>query len=166
MSRMKKVFLTLFLLIMLPFFAQCKIEGKNSANVGEKVTLTAAGSAAQCTECHLWVTVGDGVSIDGDNKLKSATFTFRSAGRHTISLAILTPQGLAQCSKSMDAVSAPTAVKAGSTTSKMLSSAIPDAETPVTLEKPVCDVPATNFKEVKFDAATVTLFPEIESSSF
>ncbi len=161
---MKKLFTALFLCIILPAFAQCTIEGKSSAAVGEEITLTATGAEAQCAECHLWVAVGNAAAVKGDSRLKTVKVASAVPGRQVISLAVLTPQGLAQCSKNIDFTAATSAVPVTapevSTVPAVAGESVPPPASPV------CDIPATNFKEVKYDAGTVSLFPDSDGGTF
>lgn len=161
---MKKFLTLLFLGVMLPFFGQCTIEGVASTSVGEEVTLTAAGTKAQCSECHLWVAVGNSATIKGDSRLKTVKMVANVPGRQVISLAMLTPQGLSQCSKNIDVAAAKPA--ASGTVPVAVENPVGGVEVAPPPATPVCDIPATNFNEIKYDANTVSLFPEVEGSAF
>ena len=151
---MKKFLSILFLGILLPGFGQCTIDGVTSATVGEEVTLTVSGAEAQCKECHLWVAVGNTAVISGDARLKTVKIASIKPGRQVISLAMLTPQGLAQCSKNIDVLEQTAGV--ANSSAPLSTTNVPPPAPPVA--KP-CDINVNNYKEVKYEAGVVSFFP-------
>ena len=152
---MKKIILFVGLLCSVAISAQCNISGKSSINVLAEETYTIATETAQCKDCHQWVNIGGNTTIIGDKKQNSFKVKANTAGREVISLSVLTPTGILQCSKSIDIVdtnsSKPLATNGTTATAEI-------AE----VEKPKnCDIEVTNYKEVKYNEQTVSFFPDV-----
>lgn len=79
--------------------SQCYILGKPSIKAGETETYTVEKDIAQCGDCHLWTTHGGNVTLQGNVKQNSIKLTGNTGGQTILSLAMLAPQGMVQCSK-------------------------------------------------------------------
>lgn len=130
--------------------AQCNISGKSSISVLSEETYTVANELAQCKDCHLWVTVGGNTTIASDNRQNSVKIKANSGGREVLSLSVLTPQGLMQCSKNIDIVDGNGALPVVSETAKSKN----------------CDIQANNYKEVKYAEGIVSFFPNVTNDTF
>ncbi|MFC6267321.1 hypothetical protein [Frigoriflavimonas asaccharolytica] len=151
---MKKLsFLFLFFLFTIAH-AQCNITGKSSIENQAEETYSIANEIAQCKDCHLWVGVGSNATIVGDNRQNSVKIKANSAGRQIISLAVLTSQGLMQCSKNIDITDGKTSIKNSKITTK---------EPEPTVD---CNVKISDFKEVKYSENIVSFFPIGEDLQF
>lgn len=140
---MKKTILSTFLLISVGMYSQCDINGKSSINIIETETYTLNNDNAQCTDCHLWVTIGGNSQLEGDTRKNSVKLKPVSGGRTVLSLSVLTAQGISQCSKNIDVVN---------NVGKSLSD---NAE-----QKPTdCDINFSGFQEIKYSQAVVSFFP-------
>lgn len=150
---MKKNLVLLFIFCSIFSFAQCSITGKTSLRVGEEDILGFTGQQAQCSECHLWIGLGNGnKALKSDKKLKTVKFLADSPGRYVVSLNVLTENGFMQCAKNIDVLMGETAANTGSTINV---SSAPEIQTATP-----CDIEIGNFKEVKYDAGIVSFFPE------
>ena len=97
----------LFLLSFLSFtnaFSQCNIKGNATIKVLETETYTVENDIAQCKDCHLWVNIGGNSELQGDVKQNAVKLKGTSGGRTVLSLVMLSPQGVVQCSKNIDVV--------------------------------------------------------------
>ena len=139
---MKKTFTLLFIPAFLSVYGQCSINGKETLSINETTTFSLDKDDAQCEDCHLWVPVGGNITIETDHKKAKIQVRTVASGKSVLSLAILTPQGLSQCSKNITIIDS----KASATTT-------------VTAVKPDCGINMTNFKELKYDDSTVTFYP-------
>lgn len=145
---MKKIILFVGLICSVAISAQCNISGKSSINVLAEETYTIATETAQCKDCHQWVNIGGNTTIIGDKKQNSFKVKANTAGREVISLSVLTPSGLLQCSKTIDIVDT-------NSTKPLVAEA-------TEVGKPkICDIEVTNYKEVKYNEQTVSFFPDV-----
>ena len=101
---MKKFTFLSLLFFGILLHAQCTINGKSTINLNTEEIYSVANETAQCKDCHLWVGVGSSASISGDNRQSSVKLKANTAGRQVLSVAILTQQGLMQCSKNIDII--------------------------------------------------------------
>ena len=148
---MKKIITIGCILVAFSVSAQCNITGKSSITVLSEETYSIGSEAAQCKECHLWVTVGGNTTILGDSRQNAVKIKANSWGREVISLSVLTSQGLMQCSKNIDVVDS--------------NGAIPVvAEAPKTTKN--CDIDVDNYKEVKYADNIVSFFPNVTNDGF
>ena len=133
-------------------YAQCTIEGKSFVQPDEEQTYTISGFTAQCTDCHLWTTIGGNANIISDTKKKSIEIKTTSAGRQILSATILTPEGMVQCSKNISIGAA----------SNMDSST---AHSPAS-NRENCDIATENYTEVKTSETTVNFYPNELNTNF
>ncbi len=153
---MKKSLLFLSLISTTYFFAQCNIEGNNTAKVGEQVTYTVDNDTAQCTDCHLWVTTGGNSTVDGEFRKNNVTIKPNSIGRTILSLTMLTQNGVVQCVKNIDVVAG---------TNTIATSNSPETGSSITT-KPNCDITVDNFKELKYERGIVTFIPSDTENNY
>lgn len=139
---MKKLYLITTTLFSGLIYSQCTIVGNSTINITETETYQIENDNAQCTDCHLWVTIGGNAQLEGDFRKNSIRLKPTAPGRTVLSLAILTSQGLSQCSKNIDIVD-------GNQTSP-----IAQAERNIN-----CDIAINSFREVKYSENIVTFFP-------
>lgn len=142
--------------------AQCTISGNAAMNAGDESVYTVTGDAAQCADCHLWVTVGSNTTISGDNRQQAVKLKAVAGGRQVLSAAVLTPQGLVQCSKNIDITDGkPQAA---------VNTSVPDVQaqtaTAPQTTKVDCDIEVNNYKEVKYAEGIVTFFPNVNQSRY
>ena len=149
---MKKILLLAGLTFAFSMEAQCNISGNSSVKVNEISTYTLDNDNAQCSDCHLWVTVGGNSQIDGEFRKNSVKIKPNSGGRTVLSLSVLTSQGLSQCSKNIDIID-------GTTSSvSNLQNSIQTAQD--------CDIALESFKEVKYADGVVTFFPSNTNNDY
>lgn len=133
------------LMLSVSAFAQCFIKGSSTLKMQETETYTVEKDIAQCSDCHLWTTNGGDVSLIGNPKDASVKLKANGGGRTIISLVMLSPQGVVQCSKMVDVQQDLTAgLKSGD---------------------PNCDIVLTNFLEAKSSDGTVSFRTESASSN-
>lgn len=151
---MKKFTFLSLLFFGILLHAQCTINGKSTINLNTEEIYSVPNETAQCKDCHLWVGVGNSASISGDNRQSSVKIKANTIGRQVLSVAILTQQGLVQCSKSIDIIDKKTTAQNGTTT------------TIEPEQKPDCNIKISDFKEVKYSENIVSFFPIGEDNQF
>lgn len=147
---MKKLGLFFAIAIVNIVHAQCFIEGKSNIQPNVEETYTVSKTTAQCTDCHLWVTIGGNAAIVSDTKKNTIQFKASSSGRQIISATVLTPEGIAQCSKS---------INIGITESINIA----DNSYPTQKE---CDIKTNNYTEVKTSDTMVNFYPNDLNTNF
>lgn len=135
-----------------PSFAQCNITGKSTINVLSEESYSISDNSAQCKDCHLWVTIGNNATLLGDNKQNTVKVKANQGGRQILSLSVLTPQGLAQCSKNIDIVDALGSV--GSTQAE-----------PITKDTN-CDIATRSFREVRVGDQVAGFYPDVATDAY
>ncbi|MDO5616192.1 MAG: hypothetical protein Q4G16_08380 [Cruoricaptor ignavus] len=145
----KKIILGFGIFASFLLSAQCNITGKSTIGINDVETYTLQNDNAQCTDCHLWVTIGGNSQLEGDFRKSSVKLKPTSAGRTVLSLSVLTGQGLAQCSKNIDIVDSNSAV--GNVQQKTNDD---------------CDINVNNFKEVKYSDGIVAFIPSSTNNNF
>ena len=144
---MKKFIIAATVMLSSAAFAQCNINGKSTIKVNETETYVLENDDAQCTDCHLWVAIGGNSELEGDTKKGSVKLKSTSGGRTVISLSVLTPKGLSQCSKNIDIIT--------------------DNTTILNTQKNIdCDININGFKEVKYSEGIVTFFPSSTQNEY
>ena len=101
---MKKILSLFSVLLMTSAFAQCNINGNSEIRVGTTSTYSVQNDIAQCRDCHLWENNGGVASLQGNVKRNSVRLTGNSVGKMTLNFAMLSPQGIVQCSKNIEVV--------------------------------------------------------------
>ena len=150
---MKKIIFISLLSFSIAGFSQCNITGKNTVYIGTAETFEIENDNAQCTDCHLWSTTGDNLQIQGDFRKKSVTIQPVTDGRTTLSLAVLTSQGLIQCSKNIDVI--------------RTSSEESQAGNNTVQQKNIdCDIDVYDYKEVRYSDGIVGIFPIPSNNNF
>ncbi|MEC5395587.1 hypothetical protein [Bergeyella sp. RCAD1439] len=122
-------------------FAQCNIVGRSNIGLGASETYQVENNNAQCPDCHQWTLIGGTAQIEGEFRKNNVKITPLSSGRSVLSLAMLTAQGVVQCSKSIDVGSSGFA------------SSAPEPR------KVDCDIDINGYKEVKYAQGIVSFFP-------
>lgn len=145
---MKKIILAVLLMTSASAFSQCNILGKSSIGVSEPEIYAIENTPAQCKECHLWVNVGGNSTIESDNKLNSIKLKGKAGGREILSLTMLTPSGIIQCSKNIEILDATKIAKSE-----------PKAPND-------CDIDVNDFKEVKYSEGVVSFFPSKTANEY
>ncbi len=148
---MKKITFLSLLFFGILLHAQCTINGKSTINLNTEEIYSVANETAQCKDCHLWVGVGSSASISGDNRQSSVKLKANTVGRQVLSVAILTQQGLMQCSKNIDIIDNKIAA------SNNNNNGVTTTLDPV--QKPDCNIKISDFKEVKYSENVVSFFP-------
>ena len=148
---MNKLFLSLSLLGSTIVFGQCNIQGKSTIIPNEVSSYSVENDIAQCSDCHLWTTVGSNSQIEGDFKKNTVNIKPLSGGRTVLSLSMLSPQGLVQCSKNIDIIDGNANITSAPSQ---------------TSEKVNCDITVNNYKEVKYDTGVVTFFPNNTQNNY
>ncbi|WP_304344173.1 hypothetical protein [Chryseobacterium koreense] len=142
---MKKIILLLSLLIFGAGFSQCYIIGNPNIKVGETENYTVEKDIAQCKDCHLWTIYGDHATVDGDVKQNSIKLKGNTSGQTILSLAMIAPQGMVQCSKVVDVVEPV----------KNITINISSPE----IAKPNCDIDFSEYREEKAAEGMVSFSP-------
>lgn len=137
---MKKVTLIFALFWSIIIFSQCNISGDASINVLDTATYTIENDNAQCLDCHLWATIGGNSKIEGEYRKNTVKIKPIYGGRTVLSLTMLTPQGVSQCSKNIDIIDGNGVAAPQQTSSN-------------------CDIVVNAFKEVKYSEGVISLFP-------
>lgn len=146
-----KILFTFALIASTTAFAQCNITGNSTINKGTEEFYTVPTELAQCKDCHLWVISGGNAQFTGDHRQNTVKIKGNADGRIVLSLAILTPQGLSQCSKNIDI-----------STSSANTALVSTEES----AKKNCDVETNNLKEVKNGEGIVSFFPNAVNDSY
>lgn len=144
---MKKFIFFSFLFFGFLLHAQCTITGNSTINLNAKETYSVANEIAQCKDCHLWIGSGANATISSDNRQSYVKIKANSAGRQVLSVAILTQQGLVQCSKNIDVTATNTISENG-----VITMVNPE-------QKVECNLKTKDFKEVKYSDNMVSFFP-------
>lgn len=147
---MKKSLLLISFLGFTTVFAQCIIKGNPAMKVNDTEIYTVESDNAQCTDCHLWTNIGGNASLEGNVKQKSVKLRANSGGRTILSLTVLSPQGMQQCSKNIDITD-------------FSVSAAPKAP-PKVISNPNCDIDFNDYKEVKFSDGIVSLMSNTDNN--
>ncbi|VDH03183.1 hypothetical protein [Bergeyella zoohelcum] len=148
---MKKLGLFFAMAIVNIAHSQCFIEGKSVIQPNVEETYTVSRATAQCTDCHLWVTIGGNAGIVSDTKKSTIQLKAGASGRQIISTTVLTSDGIAQCSKSIDI---------GTTTSTNMT------DNTALLNRDTCDIITNNYTEVKTSNTTVNFYPNELNTNF
>ena len=151
---MKKFVILIAVFLGVIVNAQCNIIGKSSIEIQSEETYSIANEIAQCKDCHLWVGLGSNANFVGDNRQNTVKIKANNAGRQVISLAVLTSQGLMQCSKNIDIIEAKAKIKDS------------NSITLDPVQKVDCNVQINDFKEVKYSENIVSFFPIGEDLQF
>ena len=150
---MKKFAFLSLLFFGILLHAQCTISGKSTMNLNTEEIYSVPNETAQCKDCHLWVGVGNSASISGDNRQSSVKIKANATGRQVLSVAILTQQGLMQCSKNIDIIDS----KLNTIGTNNSNNGVTTTLEPV--QKPDCNIKINDFKEVKYAENIVSFFP-------
>ncbi|WP_312768878.1 hypothetical protein [Epilithonimonas sp.] len=125
------------------FYAQCNITG-NKIIAPNEITTFSVDAKAQCEECYLWKSSNEqAFKIEGNNKLNKVSVTGKDFGKSTISVSILTDQGLLQCEKNIEL----TDLKQSPTGNN-------------------CGIKIDDFKEVKVSESIISFFPNFNSGDY
>ena len=124
-------------------YAQCNITGNKTVAPNETTTFT-VDAKAQCEECYFWKSSNEQVlKIEGSNKLGKVSLTGKGVGKSTISVSILTDQGLLQCEKNMELT-----------------------DLKQSLAENNCGIKIDDFKEVKVSESIISFFPNSNSGDY
>ncbi|EKB61294.1 hypothetical protein [Bergeyella zoohelcum] len=148
---MKKLGLFFAITVAHLAYSQCTIEGKSSIQPNVEETYTVTKATGQCTDCHLWVTIGGNAAIVSDTKKSAIQLKAGTSGRQIISATVLTSDGIAQCSKSIDIGSTASANVTNNNSSS---------------NKENCDITTYNYTEVKTSDTTVNFYPNELNTNF
>ncbi len=145
---MKKLFV-LFLLSMFHWVeAQCFINGKSTIYVSQEESFT-VDQLAQCKECYQWsVSSTNDATIVSDYKTNEVKVKGLRVGRVTLTLSMLTNNGLVQCNKSIDVIEG-NSVAGTSSTTKILN----------------CDIDINDFKELRYADNQIIFVPNDSSKN-
>ncbi len=139
MKKMKKSLLLISFLSFATVFSQCIITGNSTIKANDTETYTVENGTAQCTDCHLWTNIGGNTSIESDVKQKTIKLKANAGGSTILSVMMLSPKGVVQCSKNID----------------VSEYSIP-ATIPKVVSNPNCDIEFNDYKEVKISEGIVT----------
>ena len=129
--------------------AQCTINGPSTVKLGEDVVFSVDKELAQCTDCHQWrIPEGSFSTTGGNSKKNSIKINPSAIGNSSISLSVMTPKGMQDCSKSIEIVD-----KATSTQQ-------------TTSQSGNCTISVKEFQEIKLNDNTVVLYPNVRNQSY
>lgn len=123
-------------------FGQCTIAGNNSIKLNGSDTFS-VDTKAQCEECYFWKSADQNIKIDNNNKANKITVTAVNIGKSTLSVSILSDQGLLQCEKIIDVVDPKQSVAENN-----------------------CGVFIDDFKDVKVTESIISFFPNENSNDY
>ena len=147
---MKKLILLMTLMIYSSSFSQCVIKGNPTMKVSDAETYTVENDIAQCKDCHLWVNIGGNTELQGDVKQNTVKLKGTSGGRTVLSLVMLSPQGVVQCSKNID----------------VLDGAMIDTNKTAVSTSSNCDIDFTDYKEAKTSDGIVAFLPDGKENNY
>lgn len=131
------------LLAITNLYGQCNMTASKIPNPNEITTIT-VGLNAQCEECYSWKSSNeDVIKIDGNNKLKSINLLGKNFGTSTVSVSVLTDNGVVLCEKIMDV--------AGDRQNVLENS---------------CGINIDDFKDVKVSESVISFFPNGNSGDY
>ncbi|GGG61152.1 hypothetical protein [Epilithonimonas arachidiradicis] len=126
---------------------QCAITPSKIPTLNEITTIT-VGANAQCDECYSWKSSNEQVvKIEGNNKLKSVNLAGKSYGKSTISVSILTDNGVVLCEKNIEIVD-------------------PKQSLQQNLLDNSCGINIDDFKDVKVSESIISFFPNANSGDY
>lgn len=143
MIRILSIFIMLFSVGM---FGQCVINGSPDLKVNETQTYTIENDVAQCRECHQWMISGGNTSLIGDYRLNSIKVVANSAGKSVLTLNILSPKGMVQCTKTIEVINEEVNGKKGISSN--------------------CDINFSSYKELKNSEGSVTFVPDQSENKY
>ncbi|MDR2205090.1 MAG: hypothetical protein LBE36_02875 [Flavobacteriaceae bacterium] len=151
---MKKIILSVTLLVATQMYSQCNIVGKNAISVSDTETYTIESDNAQCPDCHLWTMIGGNARIDGEFRKNSVKITPTGGGRVVLSLSVLSSQGFSQCNKNIDIIGGGNVANNSGYSTNYGNTSVD------------CDVSVTDFKEVKYSDGIISYFPVPAGNDF
>lgn len=143
---MKKITQILVLTISTPLFSQCNIIEVKPLKASESLTFRIEKDNAQCPDCYQWTTLGTSSQIEGNNKKSVVKLKKNYAGNSTLSLLVLTPNGVEECNTTIESFAQNNENKG--------------------LEEENCDIPSMKFSEVKYDDGKVLVLPDSHDTNF
>lgn len=170
---MKKLLLLLLLVGMSSAVSsQCMIQGANEVKVGEQAVYQVPSEFAQCADCHQWKVSGF-ANLNGDLRKNEIRVTANQPGAVMLSLTMLTPNGVEQCTKSINFVGEAVEINRyqspqntqsyqNSQNNQNYYSNYYNPKTP----KVDCDIDIRTFKEVKYEDNSVAFFPTIRDNNY
>lgn len=146
---MKKILSFTALAMSMAVYSQCNILGASSLTINqiEKYSVEIPG---QCQECYDWSSSTDKIKFETNIKQKDVVLKAVSEGQTTISVSVLTAQGVQQCSKLLEIKSASSEKNSGG----------------VNAEKITCEVGINDFKDVLLNDETISFVLVTASDSY
>lgn len=144
---MKKITQILVLTISIQLFSQCNIIEVKPVKASETTTFRVEKNNAQCPDCYQWTLLSNSAKIEGNNTKNSVKIKTFSDGNSTLSLLVLTPNGIEECNKTIEALTEIT-------------------EENHLNEEENCDIPSMKFSEVKYDNGKVLVLPDSQNTNF
>ncbi|PZU87808.1 MAG: hypothetical protein DI529_06475 [Chryseobacterium sp.] len=121
-------------------YAQCTIAGNSTIKLNELASFS-VDAKAQCDECYVWKTSSDKTLFpEGNTKSNKINVKANAVGKSSISVSILTQQGLLQCEKIVEI------------TTENPASNLTNADNP-------CGIKIDDFKEIKVTDNIISFFP-------
>ncbi|MGV4414415.1 hypothetical protein [Chryseobacterium sp. T1] len=144
---MKKITQILVLTISIQLFSQCNIIEVKPVKASETTTFRVEKNNAQCPDCYQWTLLSNSAKIEGNNTKNSVKIKTFSDGNSTLSLLVLTSNGIEECNKTIEALTEIT-------------------EENHLNEEENCDIPSMKFSEVKYDNGKVLVLPDSQNINF
>lgn len=146
---MKKITQISVLTISIQLFSQCNIIDVKPLKASEFLTFRVEKDNAQCPDCYQWTTLGGSSKIEGNNKKNTVKLKNLSDGNSTLSLVVLTANGIEECNKTIEALAENR-----------------EQENINLHEEANCDIPSMKFSEVKYDDGKVLVLPDSQNTNF
>ena len=156
---MRKIILSLPVLVSALFYSQCTIVGKDVVSVNGVENYTVENDNAQCAECFQWSVAGVNSQILGDLKGKLIQLKNLTPGKTQLTATVLSKNGSIQCSKNIEIKPAEVVAVAD----KNVNIA---ATTAATETKKDCNIQVRDIKELKSSENLVDFYPIPPNSNF
>lgn len=164
--------------------AQCNIIGKPILSMNE-TSQYSVDVEAQCTECYQWKSTGNNIVLMEEGKKKIINIKGSGNGEAILSVAVLTPNGVVECTKKLQVndkntlatTEAPSIVANQSNTPTNNTSNVDNATIKAYFSTPVanmntenvnpnCDIEILDIKEVKISDNVIGFFPSVTPNHY
>ena len=153
---MRKVILSLPVLVSALFYSQCTVVGKDVVSVNELQNYTVENDNAQCAECFQWSVSGANSKIEGDVKGKLIQLKNLTPGKTQLTATVLSKNGSIQCSKNIEIKPAEIITEKNANV----------ATTTAPEVKKDCNIQVRDIKELKSSENLVEFYPIPPNSNF
>lgn len=180
----KNLFLLPVLMVGSFISAQCNIIGKPILSMNETAQYS-VDVEGQCADCYQWKSTGNNIVLMEEGKKKSINIKGSGNGNATLSVAVLTPNGMVECTKNLQITdkASPVTTEAPSiannqanTTTNNVSNvdnatikayfSTPEATMNTDNVNPNCDIDILDIKEVKVSDNIVGFFPSVTPNHY